>query len=29
MSDIHVMQNAKGETNSPAQTKFDPIRWAH
>ena len=28
MSDIHVMQNAKGETNSPIQAEFDPIRWA-
>ena len=28
MSDIYVMQNAKGETNSPTQAKFDPIRWA-
>ena len=29
MSDIDVMQNANGETNSPGQAKFDPIRWAH
>jgi hypothetical protein len=28
MSDINVMQNAKGETNSPTQAEFDPIRWA-
>ena len=28
MSDIHVMQNAKGETISPVQTEFDPIGWA-
>lgn len=28
MSDIYVMQNAKGETNSPIQVEFDPIRWA-
>ena len=28
MSDIQVMQNAKSETNSPTQAKFDPIRWA-
>jgi len=28
MSDIHVPQNAKGETNSSTQAKFDPIRWA-
>jgi hypothetical protein len=28
MSDIYVMQNAKGETNSPTQAQFDPIRWA-
>ncbi|HEX5601421.1 MAG TPA: hypothetical protein VFX63_02685 [Pyrinomonadaceae bacterium] len=28
MSDIHAMQNAKGETNSPIQAEFDPIRWA-
>ena len=28
MSDIYVMQNAKGETNSPIQAEFDPIRWA-
>ena len=28
MSDIYVMQNAKGETNSPIQVQFDPIRWA-
>src|ERR1044072_3119925 len=28
MSDTHVMQNAKGETNSPTQAEFDPIRWA-
>jgi hypothetical protein len=28
MSDIYVMQNAKGENNSPAQAEFDPIRWA-
>ena len=27
MSDIYFMQNATGETNSPAQ-EFDPIRWA-
>ena len=28
MSDIYVMQNAKGETNSPIQVEFDPIGWA-
>ena len=28
MSDIDVMKKAKGETNSPAQAEFDPIRWA-
>ena len=28
MSDIDVMQNAKGETNSPPQAEFDPMRWA-
>ncbi len=28
MSDIYVMQNAKGETNSPIQSEFDPMRWA-
>jgi hypothetical protein len=28
MSDIYVMQNAKGETKSPTPAKFDPIRWA-
>ena len=28
MNDIHVMQNAKSEINSPAEAKFDPIRWA-
>ena len=28
MSDIYVMQNAKGETNSTMQSMFDPIRWA-
>lgn len=28
MSDIHVIQNAKGETNSPTLSGFDPIRWA-
>ena len=28
MSDIHVIQNAKGEANSPTQPEFDPIRWA-
>jgi len=22
------MQNTKGESNSPAQAEFDPIRWA-
>ncbi len=27
MRDIYVMQNAKGETNSPTQ-EFDPVRWA-
>ena len=27
MSDIYFMQNATGETNSPAQ-EFDPIGWA-
>ena len=28
MNDIHAMQNAKDETNSPIQAEFDPIRWA-
>jgi len=28
MSDIYVMQNANGKTNSPIQAEFDPIRWA-
>ena len=28
MSDTHGMQNAKGETKSRTQAKFDPIRWA-
>jgi len=28
MSDIYVMQNSKGETNSPTPAEFDPIRWA-
>jgi len=28
MSDIYVMQKANGETNSPRQAEFDPIRWA-
>jgi hypothetical protein len=28
MSDIYVIQNAKDETNSPAQSEFDPRRWA-
>ena len=28
MSDIYVMQNAKGENNSPTQAEFDPVRWA-
>jgi hypothetical protein len=28
MSDTHVMQNAKAETNSLIQTEFDPRRWA-
>jgi hypothetical protein len=28
MRDIYVMQNAKGETNSPTQVAFDPVRWA-
>ena len=28
MSHIDDMQNAKGETNSPTQLQFDPVRWA-
>jgi hypothetical protein len=28
MSDIDVMKKANGETNSPTQSEFDPIRWA-
>ena len=28
MSEIYAMQNAKGETDSPVQREFDPIRWA-
>jgi hypothetical protein len=28
MSDIHVMQNSKGEINSPTPAEFDPISWA-
>ena len=28
MNDINVMRKANGETNSPAQAEFDPVRWA-
>ena len=28
MNDIHVMQKANGETKSPIQAEFDPVRWA-
>ena len=28
MSDIHVMPDAKSETDSPIPAQFDPIRWA-
>jgi hypothetical protein len=28
MSDLDIMQNANGETNSRTQSEFDPIRWA-
>ena len=28
MNDIHVMQSAKSDTDSPAQAEFDPVRWA-
>jgi hypothetical protein len=28
MNDIRVMQKANGETNSPTQAEFDPMRWA-
>jgi hypothetical protein len=28
MSDVYDMQKAKGETGSPIETEFDPIRWA-
>jgi hypothetical protein len=28
MSDIYVVQKANGETKSPTQSEFDPIRWA-
>ena len=28
MSDMYVMQNAEGETNSPIKSMFDRIRWA-
>jgi hypothetical protein len=28
MSDIYVMQNENGETNSQVPVEFDPIRWA-
>ena len=28
MNNIYVMPNAKGETNSPTQVEFDPVRWA-
>lgn len=28
MNDIHVMQNANGETNSFTQPEFDPINFA-
>lgn len=28
MSDIYVIQNAKGETKLPIQARVDPIRWA-
>ena len=29
MSNTYVIQKANGQTNSPGQAKFDPIRWAH
>ena len=28
MTDTDVMRSANGETNSPTQAEFDPIRWA-
>ena len=28
MNDIYLMQKANGETDSPAQAEFDPMRWA-
>jgi hypothetical protein len=28
MNDIYLMEKANGETNSPVQAEFDPVRWA-
>ncbi|HET6977878.1 MAG TPA: hypothetical protein VFI24_16220 [Pyrinomonadaceae bacterium] len=28
MDDIYLMQKTKGTANSPAQSEFDPMRWA-
>jgi len=28
MNDIYLMQKTKGAANSPAQSEFDPVRWA-
>ena len=28
MNDIEITQKENGETNSPKQAKFDPVRWA-
>ncbi len=28
MNDFYVIQKANGETNSPTQAEFDPMRWA-
>ena len=28
MNDTYVRQNAKGETDTPVQAEFDPVRWA-
>jgi len=28
MNDIHLMQKTKGAANLPAQSEFDPVRWA-
>jgi len=28
MEEVDLMEKANGETNSPAQAEFDPMRWA-